>query len=169
VTDAAPTSAPAATPPDRESIQRKRAARMAAIQGIYNLTVTESKITMDKLSTQLQQQWHDSIAHQDAEWPIDAQPEQALLNDILQGVQSHKEAIIEAVRPTIKANWKPERMSPVMMAILHCAAYELLQHTERNTAMLIDEYVTLAAGFFDDPELGFVHSALQQIAQSHRP
>lgn len=166
MTDPTPTDPTPTT--DRESIQRKRAARMAAIQGTYNIAVSGSKIGLDALSTQLQEQWRDSIAHDDAEWPMDAQPEQALLNDVLQGTHTHREAIDAAIAPTLKENWKPERMSAVMMAILRCATYELLHHHERSSAMLLDEYVSLAAGFFDNPELGFIHSALQQIAAQHR-
>ncbi len=153
---------------DRASIQRKRSARMAAIQGLYNLAVTGAKTPLPVLREQLLQQWKDSIAHQDSEWPSDAQPEHALLDDLLQGVATHRESIDVTLNSIIKDNWKTERMSPVMLATLRCAIYELTHHPERPTAIIIDEYVTITSGFFDNPELGFVNSALHQLSEQLR-
>lgn len=151
-----------------ESLRRKRAARLAAVQALYNRQVTESPLSAEKLAEQVSSQWRDSLTAQEAEWPGDELPEQALLKEIITGVIAHEAAIDHSMGSVIKENWRPERISPVMRNILRCAIYELQHHTERKDAILIDEYASIAAGFFDESELGFVHSALQRLAQSLR-
>lgn len=149
--------------PLRESLRRKRSSRMAAVQGIYSLLVSDHTPTADHLFHTLNSQWKDSIATRGEEWPSTDLPEQTLLRDLLNGVIAHQSAMDERLADVIKSDWRPERMDPVMRAILYCALYELDYKPERKAPMLLDEYVSIASGYFDDPELGYIHSALQQI------
>lgn len=150
--------------PLRKSLQRKRSSRLAAVQGLYHRDVMQSPISGEKLAEQLSAQWRDSIDTQDAEWPSDAMPEVALMRDILDGVIAHQTAIDAALESVIKADWKVARMNPVMLAILRSATFELNFRPDRKQAVILDEYVSLASGFFEGNELGYIHSALQQIA-----
>lgn len=153
---------------DRASLRKKRSARLAAIQGIYNLAITGSKKPTEKLYQSLMDQWSDSIASQDEEWPSDDMPDTGLLRKLLDGVTQHQHDIDEALKSVVKENWKPERMDPVILAALRCAIYELQHHLELDKAVILDEYVSIAKGFTDDAELGFVHSALQSLATQLR-
>lgn len=146
------------------SLRRKRSARIAAVQALYNRSIVNSKLAPEKLATQITEQWRDSIANKEEEWPDTELPEVALLSELLAGVMEHQESIDTTMRSVIKENWKPERMSPVMLSVLRCAIYELQHQKQREAAIILDEYVTIAGGFFDDPELGFIHSALQRLA-----
>lgn len=146
------------------SIRRKRNARIAAIQALYNRSILNSTLAPEKLAAQITEQWRDSIATGEAEWPSDELPEAALLTELISGVSEQQERIDTVMRGIIKENWKPERMSPVMLSVLRCAIYELGERQDRDAAIILDEYVTIASGFFDDPELGFIHSALQRLA-----
>ncbi len=147
----------------RESLRRKHTARMAAVQALYSYGISERKPSADKLIDQLIQQWSESVGV-DEEWPADDKPEQAMLRDVVSGTLGHLEALDDTLASIIKENWKTERMDPVMIAILRCAVYELAHKPDRKTAVIVDEYVTIASGYFEALELGFVHSALQQLA-----
>ncbi len=146
----------------RESLQRKTAARMAAVQALYSYGMSENKPSADKLITQLTDQWGESVGV-DSEWPADIKPEQAMLRDVTAGTVEHLADIDSKLEGIIKENWKSERMDPVMLATLRCAVYELTYKTERKTHVICDEYVSIASGYFEGNELGFVHSALQQL------
>ena len=158
-------SEPAAKPIN-ESLRRKRCSRLAAVQGLYNRDITSTKLSIDKHVEQIMQQWRDSIDAKDDEWPSTDMPTRSLLEDLLTGVTTHQDDIDETIKPVVKDNWKTERMSVVMLAILRCATYELKYHKDRKQAIIIDEYVSIASGFFEDQELGYVNSAIQQIAQN---
>lgn len=152
----------------RKSLQRKRSSRLAAVQGLYQRDVMQSSISGEKLSEQLSAQWRDSIDTHDIEWPSDAMPEVALMRDILDGVITNQTAIDTTLESVIKADWKVARMNPVMLAILRSATFELNFRPDRKHAVILDEYVSLASGFFEGNELGYIHSALQQIS-SNKP
>lgn len=154
---------------ERESLRRKRSARMAAIQGIYNYTITGSKMRAEILYKNLMSQWQQSVSEQNEEWLVDDMPEATLLKKILDGVIGHAADIDSTLQTVIKENWKPERMDPVMIAALRCAIYELKYHPEIHTAILVDEYVTITKEFTDGNELAFFNSAIQTLTAALRP
>lgn len=151
----------------RESLRRKHAARMAAVQALYSYAISEIKPSADGLINQLQTQWKESVGS-DAEWPAEDQPEQSMLRDVISGTLQHLSSIDALLDSMIKDNWRSERMDPVLIAILRCAVYELQHKPDRKAQVILDEYVTIAGGYFEGTELGFVHSALQQIAPISR-
>ncbi len=151
----------------RESLRRKHAARMAAVQALYSYAMSTHKPTAEKLVTQLIDQWGESVGI-DIEWPADDKPEQAMLRDVVTGTLEHLAQIDETIASVTKENWKPERMDPVMISVLRCAVFELAHKPDRKTAVIVDEYVTIASGYFEGNELGFIHSAMQQFVAALR-
>lgn len=148
----------------RESLRRKHTARVAAVQALYSYAISEHKPSPEKLVEQLKAQWKESVRGADPEWPADDLPEQTMLSDVITGTISHLQAVDDTLASVIKENWKSERMDPVMLAILRCATFELAFRQDRKLPVLLDEYVTIAGGYFDGSELGYVHSALQTLA-----
>ena len=65
------------------------------------------------------------------------------------------------------SNWRVDRMAVVDRNILRLAAYEL-RYTDTPTAVVLDEAVSLARRFGDDPSPGFVNGILDAIAQGVR-
>ena len=148
----------------RESLRRKRAARIAAVQAVYTYMMRDKPPKLSILLDHVTQQWRDSIAAKDEEWPMMDMPENAMFVNVTSGTIEHMAVIDAHIQSRIKENWKPERMDPVMRALLRCAVYELDFEMDRKTHVILDEYVTIAGGFFDGQELGYIHSALQQLA-----
>ncbi|MCI5049267.1 MAG: hypothetical protein MRY32_02920 [Rickettsiales bacterium] len=154
---------------ERESLRRKRSARLAAIQSLYSEQITERKHSIDQMVDTILAQWKDSIASQDDEWPTDDLPEPSLLKRLISGVCSQLETIDPMIEKVLHDDWKIDRMDPVLVACLRCAAIELLEQPNRASAIIIDEYTHIASGFSENPELGFMHSAIQQLAANIRP
>ena len=151
------------------SLRRKRAARIAAVQGLYGRELMQSTQSPEKLLDQLMQQWQESIDRNDEEWPGSDLPERAMLADLLEGVIAHLTALDERIAVLLKENWKQERMDPIMVATLRAACYELCYKPDRKAAIILNEYVTIASGFLGESELAFTHSALQRLAADARP
>lgn len=149
-------------PIPRESLRRKHASRMAAVQALYSYAMADNKPSAERLYNQLIEQWGESVG-KDLEWPADDKPEQTMLRDVISGTLEHLSEIDATLSGVIKDNWKTERMDPVLLAVLRCSTYELAYKPERKVAVIVDEYVTIASGYFEGNELGFIHSALQQM------
>ncbi len=65
-------------------------------------------------------------------------------------------------------NWRVDRMAVVDRNILRLAAYEL-RFTDTPAPVVLDEAVSLARRFGDDPSPAFVNGILDAIAHSVRP
>lgn len=152
----------------RRSLQRKQAARIAAVQAIYRAGITGQSLGSAKLVDQLIEQWKEIGANPDPDWQVDVPPEPSLLRSIVTGVAEHEEAITAQLQSAVNEKWKAERMSTVLVAILKAAIYELMYVRKTPSNVIINEYVTITNAFHDAPEVDYVNGALNQLARSLR-
>ena len=159
------------TPPRKApnfSLQKKSSARMGAVQCLYQRAVTGEKALPANLIADYKQQLGDSAAAQDKDLTPRIPPHLPTFEKIVTGVCEHQPRLQHTIEQSLKDNWKMERMSPLLLAILQAALYELLFEPNLDKAIIIDEYVTLTRGFFSEPELGFVNGFLQHQANAIR-
>lgn len=80
---------------------------------------------------------------------------------------SSKQAFLidEKMQPHLKG-WKKERISPVSMAILRLACYEMLCLPDVPTRVSINEAVELAKKFDDEKSYAFVNGVLNSFAKA---
>ncbi len=79
-----------------------------------------------------------------------------------------REAEVDELIGLHARNWRVDRMAVVDRNILRLAAWEL-RFTDTPTAVVLDEAVSLARRFGDDPSPAFVNGILDAIAHSVRP
>ncbi len=137
-----------------KSLKEKSAARLAAVQLLYQAAITGGKASAEYLP--------------EADGKDDVKPNATLLKKLLDGVSAHAAEIEPWVEKTPTAEWKKERMSPLMLAIFRLAVFELAHFSDTKPAIIINEYVTLTGRFFGEAETGFVNAALQSIAAELR-
>ena len=153
-----------------KSLQKKRAARLAAVQALYHRSVMDQKgRPANRFIDDMLLQWEGLSQGKDEEWDTDITPDRSLLTRIVEGVVAEEKNLEPHVEQVIKEGWREDRMSPILTATLYCAAYELAHRTDTKVPIIVDEYTSLAAEFFDEPELGYTHSALFQLADVLRP
>jgi N utilization substance protein B len=143
--------------PVNPSLQKKTAARTAAVQCIYTLSITGEKTTPAQQIAQLKNRLENNRD----------EPNYKLVETLLEGVAGRLADIDALVDGVLNAEWKRERMSPLLIAILQCSIYELCLGKEISAKIVIDEYTRLTRSFFADPEVNFVHGALSTLAQKH--
>jgi transcription antitermination protein NusB len=149
------------------SLQKKSAARMAAVQCLYTLAVGDKKITPEKQVAALRAQLSGNTSEQKLQVGVPLEPNYKLLESILEGVEQWRGDIDERIKGALSKEWTMERMSPLMVAILQCAVFEMIFGKEIGAKVVIDEYSRLTRSFFTDTEVNFVHGALSTLAQSH--
>ncbi|MDE3037788.1 MAG: hypothetical protein KGJ21_04995, partial [Pseudomonadota bacterium] len=87
------------------------------------------------------------------------------VEQLLSGIDIFGDDIGAQIDGALSEGWKRERMSPLLLAILQCAVFELFFGKEMNPKIIIDEYTRLTRHFFSDAEVGFVHGALGRLAK----
>jgi len=150
-----------AEPAPRENKRRhaaaRGAARMAAVQALYQIAVTEltAEAVLDEfVRFRLKD---DKAGDGDA-------PDRALFADIVRGVIGNKQQLDEMISSALVEGWTIERMDRVLHAIVRAGAYELLSRRDVPPRVAITQYVDVAHAFFDGREPGFVNGILDRLA-----
>lgn len=134
-----------------KSLREKSAARLAAAQILYSAALRHEPVDVK------------CIMEDYGDYMGKVRPNMALLHKLLEGVATHGTRLESWLDKTLTGTWKKERMSPLMLAILRLAIFELAD-SQTAAPVIVSEYVTLASQFFNEQETGFVNAALNSIA-----
>ena len=155
-----------ATQPN-SSLQKKTAARMSAVQSLYKYAVGGEKITPAAQVILLKKQLANNKNEQKIQVGSPIEPNYKLVEMLLGGVEEWAPKIDSRMQEVLNEQWKKERMSPVLVAILQCGIFEMFFASDINPKIVIDEYSRLTRNFFEEPEVNFVHAALSKLARKY--
>lgn len=145
-------------------IEARRAARLAAVQALYQMEISGST-TAEAISD------FDTgkLPRPDGDVLIgDIDGDMDLFRTLVEKAVDRQLTLDRAIARHLSKGWKLERLDAVARAILRAGAAELEQRADIPVAVVIDEYVEIAKGFFDGPEPGFVNATLDACAKDLR-
>lgn len=145
-------------------IDARRAARLAAVQALYQMEISGST-TADAISD------FDTgkLPRPDGDVLVgDIEGDMDLFRTLVEKAVDRQLTLDRAIARHLSKGWKLERLDAVARAILRAGAAELEQRVDIPVAVVIDEYVEIAKGFFDGPEPGFVNATLDACAKDLR-
>ena len=142
--------------------RQRGAARLAAVQALYQMEMTGRGASgvIDEFKRARFDQEDDDASLQDVDIPF--------FEGLVAGVVEDQRDIDQFAAQSLAKNWKLERIDATLRAILRAANYELLNRKDVPARVVLDEYVTTAAAFFDGPEPKFVNAALDGSARKSR-
>lgn len=154
-----------------EKIKKKSAARLAAVQATY--MIEYGQLPVDEVVT-------DFIKGEVGRYLIedegDDREELVEVTDmdtiyfayLTRGVHEKKEDMEKSIAHYLREGWVFDRFDGTLRALLLCATYELVNTTDIDTKVLIQEYVDLAYAFFNKNEPKMVNALLDTIAKEVR-
>lgn len=140
----------------------RRAARLAAVQAIYQMELAGSD------AETVTQEFLQHRFRNETEQRQLVQPDEEFFADLVRGMPGHQEEIDLAITQCLTANWRLSRVDSILRAILRAATYEFVARRDVPAKVIIDEYVDIAHAFFEGDEPGFVNAALDRIAHRKR-
>jgi N utilization substance protein B len=154
--------AKAAAPNDGRRANRRGAARLAAVQALYQ---------MDIAATPLSQILAEFESHRlgrevDGEEYLPA--EAAFFRDVVGGVVADQRRLDPMIDTALEKGWPLKRIETVLRAILRAGAYELDKKRDVPARVVITEYVDVANAFVDRDETGMINAVLDQLARQLR-
>lgn len=149
------------------SLQKKTAGRMAAVQSLYTLAVNGEKLSPAQQVNLLKKQLVNNKSEQKLRVGVSMEPNYKLMEAILEGIEQRGSEIDARLDSSLSVDWKRERMSPLLLAIMQCAIFELFFDKEISAKIVIDEYTRLTRHFFADQEVHFVHAALSKLVRQY--
>ena len=146
--------------------RRRSAARLAAVQALYEMDMAGAAAD-PILGAFLQDRWKVN-GEDDAAADL-AEPDGALLADLVHGVAGRREDLDGMIESALSAEWTLERLEVVLRAILRAGTYELLVRADIPPRVVINEYLEVAHAFFAGAETGLVNGVLDRLARTLRP
>lgn len=88
--------------------------------------------------------------------------------EIVAGVASRREEIDAHITGALAEGWRLGRLETIMGCILRGGVLELMARPDVPTAVVINEYIDIAHGFYVDTEPAFVNGILDTLAKKLR-
>lgn len=158
---------------NKETALRRGAARLGAVQALYQLDMSEARIddvVRDFLS--------GAIGGEVIEEDLDLETEEIIplieLNAelfavLVRGVDAMRGRLDEVIDASLSSGWDAARLQPVLRNILRCGLYELMERQDVPPRAAVSEYVDIARSFYDGPESGMVNAVLDRLGRELRP
>jgi N utilization substance protein B len=134
------------------------ASRLTAVQSIYQMAL--SKMTEREAYDHYVQNLMGKDMDGDDYIPADLN----LYSNILTGVSKHRDHLRDMVLGALNGK-KPE---PLIQSILFCGIYELMHHHDTDAPIIINDYVNIAHGFYDQSEANLVNAVLDRQSKNLR-
>ena len=141
---------------------KRGAARLAAVQALYQMDVAGSGV----LETAAEYEAYrlgkevDGSTYREA----DAQWFRAILAGVVEGQKS----IDPIIRRALTDDWPLSRLDSTLRAILRAGTYELVEKRDVPVAVIVSEYVDIANAFYDEEEPRLVNAVLDRVAREKR-
>ena len=134
------------------------AARLAAVQGLYEIELTGAPID-SVLMDYLHDRWSGLAGHTSGD-TIDRKK----LADLVRGVVAKKAFYDEMIGKSLDRNRSIESLDAILRAILRTAAHEMFADPKVPARVVINEYVEITRDFYAEKEPALVNGVLDKIA-----
>ncbi len=144
--------------------KRRRAARLAAVQGLYEAALSGARI--QDLVGAFRARGGTALL----EPGLDAEADSELYVDLMTGVADRRDDVQRMASAAVAEGGRRfEQLDLLMQAILMAGTYELLARSDIDPPLTISEYVDVAKAFFAGKESALVNGVLDRIAHTLRP
>lgn len=150
-------------PAKRRGWNARRAARLAAVQALYQLDLVPGPV-----EAVIEEFVQHRLGGGDGESPT-AAADRTMFAELVRGVAARQADLDAMIGANLAPGWTLGRLDRVLRAALRAGTFELLARPDIPARVAINEYVELAHSFFSGKEPGFVNGVLDRLAQQLRP
>ena len=146
--------------------QRRGAARLAAVQALYQIELTGA--SPDRVLREFVNHRIDAAPGAASDEKV-GEADRELFAAIVRGACDQRADLDTMVSTALAQGWTLERMDRVLRALLRAGAFELFARSETPARVAITEYVGVAHAFYEGREPAFVNGVLDKLARVLRP
>ena len=141
---------------------RRGAARLAAVQALYQMDISGAGI--NDVFAEFEGHWIGNEVEGEKYLPAEA----AFFRDVVAGVVRDQARIDPLIDEALSKGWPLKRIDAILRAVLRAGAYELEHRKDVPGRVVVSEYVDVAHAFVEKEETGMVNAVLDQIARQFR-
>ncbi|OYU86333.1 MAG: N utilization substance protein B [Bradyrhizobiaceae bacterium PARB1] len=147
---------------DRKA-NRRGAARLAAVQALYQMDVGGTGI--NEVLAEFESFWIGSEVEGEQYLPAEG----AFFRDVVSGVLRDQKQLDPMIDDVLQRGWPLARVEAILRAVMRAGAYELQHRKDIPGRVIVSEYVDVAHAFVERDETGMVNAVLDQIGRQFRP
>src|SRR5947209_17001345 len=151
-----------ATAPNDRKANRRGAARLAAVQALYQMDLAGTGL--NDILAQFESHWIGREVEGNQYLPAEA----AFFRDVVAGVVREQRKLDPLIDSALAQSWPLKRIETILRAVLRAGAYELDHRRDVPARVVVSEYVDVAHAFVDRDETGMANAVLDQIARQFR-
>lgn len=152
---------PASPKPDRKA-NRRGAARLAAVQALYQMDLAGTGL--NEIFAEFESHWIGREVEGQEYLPAEA----AFFRDVVGGVVREQRALDPIIDAALARGWPLQRIEMILRAVLRAGTYELEHRRDVPARVVVAEYADVAHAFVDRDETGLVNAVLDQLARQIR-
>ncbi|WP_068083063.1 transcription antitermination factor NusB [Polycladidibacter stylochi] len=144
-------------------VNKRGAARLAAVQAIYQLEVSEARVN-DVLS-----EYEVFRLGQEVDGELYREADAGWFRDLVQIVFEEQRKIDPALHKMLSQDWPLKRVDTTLRAILRVGMGELLRKKDVPAKVIINEYIEITKAFYEQEEPKLVNGIMNRLARDLRP
>ena len=141
---------------------RRGAARLAAVQALYQMDIGGTGV----LEVVAEYEAHRLGQELDGETYLKA--DASWFRSIVSGVVREQTRLDPLIGSALQDDWALSRLDSTVRAILRAGTFELLDRKDVPVPVIVTEYVEIAHAFFEEDEPKLVNAVLDRIAKQVR-
>jgi N utilization substance protein B len=153
---------PARNNKDPRKANKRGAARLAAVQALYQMDLAGSGL--NEILAEFENHWIGREVEGAQYLPAEA----AFFRNIVSGVVREQRDLDPLIDEALSKSWPLKRIEAVLRAALRAGAYELIHRLDVPARVVVAEYADVAAAFVERDETGMVNAVLDQLARRLR-
>ena len=155
----------AAAKSPRPAARKRTAARLAAIQALYQMELAglSADTVVDEF---LAHRLNPDAPREELDF---GEADRSLFAELAHGAAAQRDAVDHTIAAALSPDWPLARLEAVLRAILRVGTYELAHRRDVPPEIAINEYVDIAHAFYAGKEPGMVNGVLDKIARDLRP
>jgi N utilization substance protein B len=151
-----------AAPKDERKANRRGAARLAAVQALYQMDIAGT--SLNEILAEFERHWIGREVEGAQYLPAEA----AFFRNVVSGVVREQRSLDPLIDKVLSQGWPLKRIEAILRAVLRAGAYELAHRSDVPARVVVSEYVDVANAFVDNDETGMINAVLDQIARQFR-
>jgi N utilization substance protein B len=147
---------------DDRKANRRGAARLAAVQALYQMDIAGTDL--NDILAEFESHWLGGEVEGNKYLPADAN----LFRDIVRGVVADQRKLDPTIDQALTKGWPLKRVEALVRAVLRAGCFELESRKDIPARVIVSEYVDVANAFVDRDETGMVNAVLDMLARGAR-
>ena len=153
---------PAPSQPGERKANRRGAARLAAVQALYQMDIAGTGL--NEILAEFESHWIGREVEGEQYLPAEA----AFFRDLVRGVLDEQRTIDPMIDDALAKSCPLMRIETILRAVMRAGVYELSHRTDIPARVIVSEYVDVAHAFVDRDETGMINAVLDHLAHTLR-